>query len=57
LASRDGEDMTENCLQSRGYSVVAFDAYGCGASPKPRDWKAYSKAEMLEGWQPEALYA
>jgi pimeloyl-ACP methyl ester carboxylesterase len=27
---------------SASHSVVAFDAYGCGRSPKPRDWAAYS---------------
>ena len=24
------------------YTVVAFDMYGCGRSPKPREWEAYS---------------
>jgi abhydrolase domain-containing protein 8 len=27
---------------SADHSVVAIDAYGCGRSPKPQDWAAYS---------------
>jgi abhydrolase domain-containing protein 8 len=33
---------------SKGWTVVAFDAYGCGESPKPYDWGAYSYVEQFE---------
>jgi pimeloyl-ACP methyl ester carboxylesterase len=28
------------------HSVVAFDVFGCGRSPKPHDWAAYSYANL-----------
>ena len=30
------------------HNVVAYDAYGCGRSPKPNDWHAYSAAQHVE---------
>ena len=38
--------------QAMGYSVIAFDAYGCGDSPKPHDWEAYSHKEHIQGTRP-----
>ena len=32
---------------SAQYRVIAFDAFGCGSSPKPKDWVAYSHENML----------
>ena len=29
-------------LAAQGYGVLAFDLYGCGRSPKPDEWEAYS---------------
>jgi hypothetical protein len=36
-------------LQENNYSIVAFDCFGCGSSPKPKDPSAYSHAEMFAG--------
>ena len=30
------------------YRVVAYDAYGCGSSPAPNEWSAYSTAALLD---------
>lgn len=30
------------------YNIVAYDALGCGASEKPRDWNAYSTDRLTE---------
>lgn len=35
--------------QNKGYSVIAYDAYGCGDSPKPHNWDAYSHKEQYAG--------
>ena len=29
-------------------NIVAYDAFGCGESDKPRDWNAYSTDELLK---------
>jgi len=31
---------------AESHTVVAFDAYGCGRSPKPQQWAAYSFAAL-----------
>ena len=36
--------------------VVAYDAFGCGRSPKPRDFSAYSFAEMMTGAPPHPRF-
>ena len=33
-------------LADGGHSVVAFDCFGCGRSPKPSVWAAYSFANL-----------
>lgn len=33
-------------LQDAGITTVAFDAFGCGGSPKPRDPAAYAPGEL-----------
>ena len=35
-------------LAAKERAVVAFDTFGCGRSPKPPEWDAYSFAELRD---------